>query len=153
MLFPAKHDLSILFESRFGRSVMGLKPVLRIHKIFIRIRIQSRGSKPLWLMDPDPAIFVSDLQFKTSTTKKNFKLFLLITFWRYKKVIKKSQSSRNQCFSYYFCLMIEGSGSESLSLNNGSGSGRLKNIWILRIRICNTVEKRIRFKKASRFFF
>jgi hypothetical protein len=32
-------------------------------------------------------------------------------------------------FSYYFCLLIEGS---------CSGSGRPKNIWILRIRIRNT---------------
>jgi hypothetical protein len=36
-------------------------------------------------------------------------------------------------FFYYFCLMIEGSGSVS-----GSGSGRSKNIWILRIRICSS---------------
>jgi hypothetical protein len=33
------------------------------------------------------------------------------------KVIKKSQNSRNQGFSYYFCLMMEGSGSRS-----GAGS-------------------------------
>ncbi len=46
------------------------------------------------------------------------------------KVIKKSQDSRNQCFSYNFCLMIERSG--SVSLTNGSGR---PNIWILRIRI------------------
>jgi hypothetical protein len=36
-----------------------------------------------------------------------------------------------QFFSYYFCVMTEGSG----SLTNGSGSGRPKNIWI---RIRNT---------------
>jgi hypothetical protein len=29
------------------------------------------------------------------------------------KVMKKSQKSRNQGFSYYFCLMIKGSGSVS----------------------------------------
>jgi hypothetical protein len=36
--------------------------------------------------------------------------------------MKKSQNSRNQSFSYYFCLMIEGSGSVSGSvyLTNGS---------------------------------
>jgi hypothetical protein len=41
-------------------------------------------------------------------------VYFLITFLRYiyiifqrLKVIKKSQNSRNQCFSYYFCLMIE----------------------------------------------
>jgi hypothetical protein len=44
-----------------------------------------------------------------------------------------SQNSRNQCFSYYFCLMIEGSG--SVYLTNGSRSGRPKNLWLLRIRI------------------
>jgi hypothetical protein len=70
-----------------------------------------------------------------------FMLFLLITFWRYIyinfskiKSHKKSQNSRNQCFSYYFCLIIEGSG----FLTNGSGSGSPKNVWILRIRIRNT---------------
>ncbi len=46
-----------------------------------------------------------------------------------------SQNSRNKCFSYYFCLMIEGSWSGYVSLTNGSGSGRPKYIWILRIRI------------------
>ncbi len=46
-------------------------------------------------------------------------------------------------FFDYFCLMIEGSG--SVSLTNGSGSGRPKDIWILwiRIRIRNTDWKKI----------
>jgi len=35
---------------------------------------------------------------------------------------KKSQNSRSQGFSYYFCLMMEGSG--SLPMTNGSGSWR-----------------------------
>ncbi len=67
---------------------------------------------------------------------------------------KKSQNRRNQGFSYYFCLMFEGSrsgsgsGSGSIPLTNGSGSGsrRPKNTWIqgiwirirIRIRIRNT---------------
>jgi hypothetical protein len=51
------------------------------------------------------------------------------------KVIKKSQNSRNQGFSYYFCLVIEGAG--SVPRTNGSGSGRPKNIRI-RLRIRNT---------------
>ncbi len=51
--------------------------------------------------------------------KKNifYKVFLLITFWRYiyiifqrQKAQKKSKNSRNQGYSYSFCLMIEGSG-------------------------------------------
>jgi hypothetical protein len=52
-----------------------------------------------------------------------------------------SQNSRNQGFSYYINLMIEGSGagsgSGSIPLTNGSGSGRPKNTCI-RIRIQNT---------------
>jgi hypothetical protein len=40
------------------------------------------------------------------------------------KKIKKSQNSRNQGFSYYFCLMIEGSGFGSVPLTNGSVSGK-----------------------------
>jgi hypothetical protein len=50
---------------------------------------------------------------------------------------KEVKNSRNQGFSSYFCLMIEGSGSGSVPLINGSGSRRLKNIRI-RIRIHNT---------------
>ncbi len=57
------------------------------------------GSGPadpcLWLMDPDHFSRI--------------------------KCHKESQNSRNQCFSYYFCKIIEGS---------GSGSGRPKNMWI-----------------------
>jgi hypothetical protein len=37
---------------------------------------------------------------------------------------KESQNSRNQGFSYYFCMMME-----------GSGSGRPKNMWVRWIRI------------------
>ncbi len=42
-------------------------------------------------------------------------------------------------FFYYFCLMMEGSGAESVlgTIGSGCGSGRPKNIWILRIRIRN----------------
>ncbi len=80
------------------------------------------------------------------------------------KIQKESQNGRNQGFSYYFCMMIEGSGSGSIRqrygsgscsgsgsfyhhakivpLINGSGSGswRPTNTWIrwIRIRIRNT---------------
>jgi hypothetical protein len=64
------------------------------------------------------------------TEKNNFlTIFLLLTvllfegtftsFFKDKKVKKKSQSSRNQGFSCYFCMRIE-----------GSGSGRPNNMWI-----------------------
>ncbi len=67
------------------------------------------------------------LTFKTLQKTIFIQVFLLITFLRYiyiifqiQKVIKKSQNSRNQGFSYYFCLLIEGSG--SVPLTNGSRS-------------------------------
>ncbi len=91
-----------------------------------------------WLMapDPDPAIFVIDLQ---DASKKLIltQFFLLITFWKYIYIIfqryksqKVSQNRRNQGFSYYFCMMIEGSGFGSIPLTSGSGSGRPKNRWV-----------------------
>jgi hypothetical protein len=70
------------------------------------------GYPCLWLIDPDPdpAICVTDLQ------------------------IAKKESK----FSYYFCLMIEETGSGPLINGFGSGSRRAKNMRILRIRITNT---------------
>ncbi len=107
-------------------------PVLRIHDILV---YGSGSADPcLWLMDPDsdpdPASYVIDLLRRQQKLIYK-KVFLLITFWRYiyiifqrEKVKKKSQNSRNQVFfSYYFCMMIEGSGA-------GSGSGRPRNIQI-----------------------
>jgi hypothetical protein len=41
----------------------------------------------------------------------------------------KSQNSRNQGFSYYFCLLIEEAGSGFILRTNGSGSGWPKNMW------------------------
>jgi hypothetical protein len=41
-----------------------------------------------------------------------------------------SQNIRNQDFSYYFCIMIEGSRAGSTPLTNRSGSGRPKNILL-----------------------
>jgi hypothetical protein len=91
-------------------------------------------------MDPDPAIFVIDLQ---DASKKLWvfltQFFPLVTFRSYINIIfskiksqKESQNSRIQGFSYYFCMMIEGSGSGSragsgsIPLTSGSGSGRPK---------------------------
>ncbi len=85
----------------------------------------------LWLMDPDPAIFVIDLQDDTKKTNFLKQVFLLFTFWSYiniifhgQKVQKKSQNRRNQGFSYYYCSMIEGSGS-GRPKTSGSGTGTL----------------------------
>ncbi len=58
------------------------------------------------------------------------------------KVINSLQNSRNQGFSYYFCLMMKGSGDGSVLVTNGSGCGsrRPKNVRILRIRIRNPTQ-------------
>ncbi len=76
-------------------------------KFWYGSRSESGSSDPyLWLMDPDPdpAIFVSDLQ-NFSKNLFIFPSFFLITFWRYiyiifqrLKFINKSHNSRNQCF-------------------------------------------------------
>ncbi len=74
----------------------------------------------LWTVDPNPAIFVLDVQ----DANKLF-CFLLFegTFTSLSmiNVIKKSPpNSRNQGFSYFFCLIIEGSRPGSVPLTNGS---------------------------------
>jgi hypothetical protein len=95
-------------------------------------------------MDPDPDIFVIDLQ--DASKKLIFNTVFLLDFLRvhlhyYVTSQKESQNSRVQGFSYYFCMMIEGSGSRAgsgsipLTSGSGSGSGRPKNTWI---RIRNT---------------
>jgi hypothetical protein len=93
--------------------------------------------------DPDPAIFVIDLQ-EANKKKLFIKFFRLSLFegtftsFFKDKSPKEVTNSRNQGFSNYFCLMIEGSG--SVPLTSGSVSGRTKNMWIrwIRIRIRNT---------------
>ncbi len=92
--------------------------VLRIRDILVRIR----GSVPLTHGS-------GSCYIRHWPLRRQQKLFLLITFWRFFKdktsyLIKNSQNSKNQGFSYYFCLMIEGSG--SVPLTNGSGSRRPK---------------------------
>ncbi len=70
--------------------------------------------------------------------KENFfaYYFLKVQLHHFSKIkfLKKSQSSRNKVFFYYFYLLMEGYG--SVSLTNGSGSGRPKNL-----RIRNTDSK------------
>ncbi len=123
---------------------MNLWPVFRIHVILGWIRIRIRGSMTL-TNGPDPAIFVIDLQdaskkliFNTIFSAYYFLKVYLHHFSKIKSQ-KESQNSKNQGFSYYFCMIIEGSGagSGSIHLINGSGSRRPKNMWI-RIRIRNT---------------
>ncbi len=88
-------------------------------------------------LDLDSPIFVSDNKTRQDDKSKLFvfqSLFCLLlfeatfTFFSKSKVIKKSQNGRNQGFSYYLCLMVEGSGTGSIPRTNGPGSGarRLK---------------------------
>ncbi len=118
-----------------------LWPVFRIHDIFVWIRI--RGSMPLtngsgsWIR----ILLFSSLTFKMPA--KNFFntissacYFLKVHLHYFTKIKsqKESQNSMIQGFSYYFCMIIEGSGSRagsgSIPLTSGSGSGRPKNTWI-----------------------
>jgi hypothetical protein len=113
-------------------------------------------------MDPDPAIFVIDLQ---DANKKLIFYFIFSAYYFLKvhlhlfskiKSQKESQNSRNKSFSYYFCMMIEGSG--SIPLTNRSGSGRLKNMWIrirntglfFREKTCSPHLKRMGVEEGSR---
>ncbi len=128
-------------------------PDPRIHASdqWIRIRIRIR------ILDPDPSIFVIDLQDARKKTNFCNTIFSACDFLKQYlhifskiKIQKESQNSRNQGFSYYFCMVIEGSGygsragsgSGSIPLSSGSGSWRPNNTWIrwiqIRIRICNT---------------
>ncbi len=91
------------------------KPVLRIHDILVWIRI--RGSMPLtngsgsrsWIR----ILLFSSLTFKMPTKNYFFKFsadyFLKVHLHYFSKTKsqKDSQNSRNQGFSYYFCMMIE----------------------------------------------
>jgi hypothetical protein len=103
----------------------------------------SGSSDPcFWLVDPDPdpAIFVIGLQdvSKKLIINKNFfaYYFLKVHLHHFSKIKcqKESQNRRNQGFSYYFSMTIEGSGSGSMWLVDpdpggpktcGSGSGTL----------------------------
>jgi hypothetical protein len=84
----------------------GQHPVIEIKKA------GSGSADPsLCLMDSDPDPAFLSLTFKTPTKNNFFKSFP--AYYRYfLEVKKKSQNSRNQGFSSYFCLMREGSGSE-----------------------------------------
>jgi hypothetical protein len=105
------------------------------------------------ILDPDPAIFVIDLQDASKklifNTIFSAYYFLKVHLHHFSKVKsqKESQNRRNQGFSYYFCMNIEGSGAESgsgpIPLTSGSGSGRPKNMWIRCIRIRNTAYKTV----------
>jgi hypothetical protein len=68
--------------------------------------------------DPDPAIFVIDLQDASKKTIFSAYYFLKVHLHNFSKIKrqKESPNSMDQGFSYYFCMMIEGSGSIPLTI-------------------------------------
>ncbi len=112
---------SILFTFPLFCDSVQCAHVLRIHDIlgWIRIRIWIRGSMP--------RTNGSGSCFFRHWPSQDAYYFLKVHIHHFQsyKVKKKSQSSRNQGFSYFSCLVIE-------------GSRRLKNMWIRWIRIRNT---------------
>jgi hypothetical protein len=115
--------------------------VLRIHDIlgWIRIRILNRGSMPL----TNGSIFVIDLpkMSKNKIKNKKFSAYYFLNVQYMYIIIKDKKSKRShkafeiKVFSYFFYLVIEGSGSIPLTDGSGSGSRRPKNMWIRWIRI------------------
>jgi hypothetical protein len=93
-------------------------------------------------------MFVIDLQDASKKLILYYNFFCLLFFkvhlHHFLKIKSQQESlnSRNQGFSYYFCMIIEGSGSGAGSIPMTSGSGsrswRPKNMWIRWIRIRNT---------------
>jgi hypothetical protein len=87
-------------------------------------------------MDPDSACFVIGLQDASKVFLLSFFECTHTSSFKDKKVIKKSQNNRNQGFSYYFCLMMEGSEAGSVPLTNRSVfAGFRIRIDLMRIRI------------------
>ncbi len=139
-----RHRSASLFGSGFNwGSESGSRPVLRIHDILLWIRI--RGSMPLTNGSGSGCGYGScyfchwPSRFQQKT--KFFYLLLFegtfTSFFRDKK--SKLQNSRNQGFSYYFGLMIDGSGTIPLISGYRSESRVPNSIRIrIRIRIRNT---------------
>ncbi len=140
------------------RSVSIQKAVFRIHEILGWIRIRIRGSMPLTsgsgsgsgYFRPWSSRCQQKLIFNTIFSAYYFLKVLHLHHFSKIKSQKEPQNSRNLGFSYYFCMMIEGSrsragsGSIPLTSGSGSGSGRPKNLWIRWIRIRNTTRRGIR---------
>ncbi len=127
---------------------MRKRAVLRIHDLSVWIPI--RRSMPL-TNESGSCYFrhwPSRCQQKTNLKKVFCLLLFEGTFTSFSKIKskKKSHSSRNRRFSYYFCLVIE-----------GSGSRRPRNMWIRIRMMCCKAAGIVRnvfqtFEKGRKFF-
>jgi hypothetical protein len=87
----------------------------------------SSDSDP-WICDPDPAIFVIDLQQKTI-----FSAYYLLKVHLH-KVIKKSQNNKNQGFSCYFGLADR-------RVRSRTGTTLFKPAGVPLVSLCSTCQR------------
>ena len=133
-LFPKFRLFSHLDGVQQKLKLMKSYTVLRIYYILVWIRI--RRSMPLTNGSGSVCgsgsfyyhCWLSRCQQKTNLNKKiSAYYFLKVLLHHFSKMSQKEVTkSKNQGFSYYFCLMIEGSGSISLTNGYGSGSATLE---------------------------
>ncbi len=102
----------------------GMAPDPRIHTSDSLVRFRIRMRIRILLFSSGTFKTPTKYQFKKSFSAWYFFEGTFTSFFKDKNQ-KESQNSRNQGFSYYFCLMIVGS---------GSGSRRPQNIRIWQIR-------------------
>jgi hypothetical protein len=80
------------------------------------------------------------------TRKYLYSILTLATLNRIQLTIPKEVTKQKESrFSYYFCLVNEGSGSGSIPLTNGSGSGRAqKHVDLVDLKNCEKCSSNIR---------
>jgi hypothetical protein len=134
-------NVAQLFLHHSAKLLIGLKKVMtkvyytvystsnvRIRDIFVRIRIHTTNLW-IWIRVLLGILLFSSVTFKMPT-KNIFSLsflayyFLKVHLHHSWKIKSLEEISRNQEFSYYFCLLIEGSGSVSLTTDPDPGSPR-----------------------------
>ena len=127
---------SVIFWYGSGSADPYLWPVFRIHDIWFG----SGSADPcLWLMDPDPnpAIFVIDLQDtnKKLIWKKSFPAYysLRVHLHHFSKIKSPKEVTKQQESRFFLLLLLDDRRIRIRS--HTSGSERHKNIWIRWIRI------------------
>ncbi len=149
---PNTRGMFHIFRIYLCENIPHIFTVLQIHDMLVWIRI--RGSMPLtngswsrfgsWSGSGCYFRHWPSRRQQKTYLKKSFSAsyFLQVHLHNFLKIKSQKEvtNSRNQGFSYFFCLMMEGCGSIPLTNGSVSESRRPKNIWIRRIwiRIRNT---------------